>query len=148
MSILKSESSTGISNLRDRTNYVFTRALAKTIYYVSLAISIIIPFVLPLIAFANGGLVIGSFFTGLIAAFILFVLTKLTYESFSVILDIGDASVANLAKTNNSKTSISPSLFSEVVDELKKISEKTDKTNAYLHHIYQNSTKAPPPPSS
>ena len=29
---------------------------------------------------------------------------------------------------------------------LTKLAEKTDKTNAYLHHIYQNSTKAPPPP--
>lgn len=31
---------------------------------------------------------------------------------------------------------------------IEELSEKTDKTNAYLHHIYQNSTKAPPPPSS
>jgi len=69
-------------------------------------------------------------------------------------------------KTSEKRSSdpLDPSLFSSVVDELKKISEenkeqsealktsieelseKTDKTNAYLHHIYQNSTKAPPPP--
>jgi len=84
-----------------------------------------------------------------------FFVTKIFYESFSVILDIGDATVANLSKTNTTNTSIDSSAFSSVVDELKKISEqnkeqaealkksieelseKAEKTNTYLYHIYK-----------
>lgn len=149
---LNSESSPVISNLRSESNYIFTRTLAKVIYYVFVILSILAILLSPValvFGFIEGTLV--WFFSGIL----LFVIAKLTYESFSVILDIGDATVANLSTTNDGKTSIESSAFSGVVDELKKISEqnkeqsealkksieelaeKAEQTNTYLYHIYK-----------
>ena len=154
MSIFKSESSPEITNLRGRTNYVFTRTLAKIVYYVVVAFSLLTIVSSPMYLFVDGfGL--QMFFLYLFSGLMLFLVAKLTYESFSVILDIGDASVANLSKTNNSKPSIDSSSFSSVVKELKRISEqnkeqsealkksieglseKAEQTNTYLYHIYK-----------
>ena len=158
--ILNSESSPEITNLRESTHYVFTRALAKVIYYVFVILSILAILLSPVNYFVYDDYDFGFGFIAVISGWflsgILFLAAKLTYESFSVILDIGDASVANLSKTNTNKTSIDSSAFSNVVDELKKISEqnkaqsealtksidefsdKTEKTNAYLYHILSN----------
>ena len=155
MKILLSESTPVITDLRDKTNYVFTRTLAKIIYYVCVIFTVI-----GIIAFFPSNLFGGvdpkDAFISLFGGLLLFIVIKLAYESSSVFLDIGDASVANLSKTNESKTSIESSSFSSVVDELKKISEqnkkqtealtksidklsdKTEKTNTYLYHILSN----------
>ena len=153
LEFLESESSPVIKNLRDESNYIFTRTLAKLLYKILVILSVLV-FFFGLITLIFGSLDDATRYTatGLLG----FVVAKLIYESFSVILDIGDASVSNLSKTNESKTSIDSSSFSSVVDELKKISEqnkkqtealtksidelsdKTEKTNTYLHHIHSN----------
>ena len=152
LNFLNSESSPEITNLRESTNYVFTRTLAKVIYWVVLILSINGVVLSPVqLFFGDPFMMFGQILIGLV----FFVFAKLTYESFSVILDIGDATVANLSKTNANKTSIESSAFSGVVDELKKISEqnkeqsealkksieelseKAEKTNTYLYHIYK-----------
>ena len=152
MNILLSESSPQITNLRDSTNYVFTRTLAKIIYYVVVIVAIISIVLSPFHIFLGEPALT---LLWVVSGLIFFVFAKLTYESFSVILDIGDATVANLSKTNTNKTSIDSSAFSNVVDELKKISEqnkeqsealkksieelseKAEKTNTYLYHLYK-----------
>jgi hypothetical protein len=153
MKILYSDSSPEIEKLREKTNYAFSRALAKIIYYLftllCLAVIVLSPF--SLLGFGTLYDVIPTVIGGLVGFFV----TKIFYESFSVILDIGDATVANLSKTNTTNTSIDSSAFSSVVDELKKISEqnkeqaealkksieelseKAENTNTYLYHIYK-----------
>ena len=163
---LNSESSSAIANLRSESNYIFTRTLAKVIYYIVVIFSIITILTSPFLLLVGLGNNLKEVLISISVGVLLFLVAKLIYESFSVILDIGDATVASVPKDNQNEFPSDPLMLSGVVDELKKISEqnekqtealktsieelseKTDKTNAYLHHIYQNSTKAPPPPSS
>ena len=57
-----------------------------------------------------------------ISACLIFVLFRLSFESYNMLVDTADSSIAQ-------------------VQLQQELSEKTDKTNTLLHHIYQNSRK-------
>lgn len=123
MRILESDSCPEIEKLREKTNYAFSRALAKIIYYLFTLLCLTMVLFSPFSLLADGTLydVTLAVIGGLVGFFV----TKIFYESFSVILDIGDATVANLSKTNKTTISINSSAFSSVVDELKRFQNKT-----------------------
>jgi len=118
--------SSSANDLRENTNYPYSRKLGKIFYIVGIVACLSWGLVSCVV-----GLIQGSAMSiiGPISAFLLFVLLRLSIESYNMLIDMADASIAQ-------------------VQLQKEFSEKTDKTNTLLHHIYQNSTKAPPPPSS
>ena len=133
-----------LKDLRLETNYRFSRALGLIISILLFVAS------LPWASAMRMG-----FLEMIIILVLAGCLCKVFYECFSMLIDIADASIASLPKDNQNEFPSDPLMLSGVVNELKKISEqnekqtealkksieelseKAEKTNTYLYHIYK-----------
>lgn len=131
-----------LEDLRRETNYSFIRFLVKWLS--------VLFFFSSLLWCSQFNFIVGP---------ILLVLSACScivfHQGYSMLIDIADASIASLPKHNQNEFPSDPLMFSGVVDELKKISEqnkeqsealrksieelseKAEKTNTYLYHIYK-----------
>ena len=132
-----------LKDLRRETNYRFSRILG-------LCISVLLFLASLIIIWEQMGLI-----EGIIVTVLAVCLCKVFHEGFSMLIDIADASIASLPKDNQNEFPTDPQMLAGVVDELKKISEqnkeqsealkksieelseKAEKTNTYLYHIYK-----------